>query len=96
MGAIVLAIACLIAIAIPLAATTALRRSQAAASNGNAALALRDARAAANLELGGIAAVATGACARAARAAAGGLERGRPCDEGRTRQLEHVADRIPA
>jgi O-antigen ligase len=49
---IVAAIACLIAIAIPLAMTTDVRQSQAAASTGNPAAALTDANSAARLEPG--------------------------------------------
>lgn len=51
-GAAVAAIACLAAIAVPLATTSAVRASQAAASRGNAALALRDAEQAARVEPG--------------------------------------------
>ncbi len=49
-GLPLVAVACLIAIGIPLAGTTALRRSQAAAANGNTAAALLDARAAERVE----------------------------------------------
>jgi O-antigen ligase len=52
LGAIAVAVACLIAVAIPLATTSALRQSQAAASSGNPAQALADARAAARVEPG--------------------------------------------
>jgi O-Antigen ligase len=51
-GAIVLSLACLLAIAVPLATTSAVRQSQQAASSGNPALALADARTAARLEPG--------------------------------------------
>jgi O-Antigen ligase len=51
-GAIVLALACLVAIAVPLATTSALRASQASASNGDPARALRDAQQAARIEPG--------------------------------------------
>ncbi|HLY49018.1 MAG TPA: O-antigen ligase family protein [Solirubrobacteraceae bacterium] len=49
-GAAALALACLIAIAIPLATANAVSASQAAASSGDSAVALRDARAAAQIE----------------------------------------------
>jgi hypothetical protein len=51
-GAVVLSLACLLAIAVPLATTSAIRQSQQAASSGNPALALADARTAARLEPG--------------------------------------------
>lgn len=51
-GSAILAVACLVAIALPLATTSAVRASQAAASAGNAPLALRDARQAARIEPG--------------------------------------------
>jgi O-antigen ligase len=51
-GAVVIALACLVAITVPLAATTAVRRSQAASANGNTALALADARDALRIEPG--------------------------------------------
>ena len=47
-----LAVACLIAIAVPLATTNAVRSSQAASASGKQTLALTDARAAARLESG--------------------------------------------
>ncbi len=51
-GAVVLALACLVAIGVPLATANAVQASQAAASRGDAALALRDAQQAARLEPG--------------------------------------------
>ena len=51
-GAVVLAVACIVAIAIPLATTTAVRRSQGAAASGNVGTALMQARQAARLEPG--------------------------------------------
>jgi hypothetical protein len=51
-GAVVLAAACIVAIAIPLATTTAVGRSQAAAASGNAATAFTEARQATRLEPG--------------------------------------------
>jgi O-antigen ligase len=51
-GAVVLALASLVAIAIPLATTNAVRQSQDAAAAGNLSLALSDARKAINLEPG--------------------------------------------
>jgi O-Antigen ligase len=50
LGAVALAVACLVAIAIPLATINAVRQSQTAAAGGNQALALADARAAARVE----------------------------------------------
>jgi tetratricopeptide (TPR) repeat protein len=52
LGVVALSVACLLAIAVPLATTNAVRKSQAAASRGNAALALRDAQQAARVEPG--------------------------------------------
>ena len=49
-GAVVLAVLSLVAIAVPLATTNAVRQSQAAATSGNTSLALGDARAATRLE----------------------------------------------
>jgi tetratricopeptide (TPR) repeat protein len=49
-GAIILSLACLVGIGIPLATTIAVRQSQTAASQGNAAAALADARRAARIE----------------------------------------------
>ncbi len=54
-GLPLVALACLIAIGVPLASTTALRRSQAAAVGGNTAGALLDARAAERIEPDGAA-----------------------------------------
>lgn len=51
-GAVMLAVACLLVIAVPLAITTAERRSQAAVSSSDPALALAAARAATRLEPG--------------------------------------------
>ena len=51
-GEIVVALACLIAIAVPLATAGAVQASQAAASKGDSALALRDAETAAQVEPG--------------------------------------------
>jgi len=51
-GAVVIALACLVAITIPLAATTAVRRSQEASATGNTTLALADARDALRIEPG--------------------------------------------
>lgn len=51
-GLVVLSLACVLAIGVPLATTTALRRSQAAVASGNTTLALRDARSAARLQPG--------------------------------------------
>jgi hypothetical protein len=52
LSVVVLAVACLVAIAVPLATTNAVRQSQAAAAGGNRTLALSDARAAARVEPG--------------------------------------------
>src|SRR5262249_16833376 len=52
LGASVLAVACLFAIAIPMATVSTVRQSQAAVSSGDPALALADARAAVNLQPG--------------------------------------------
>lgn len=49
-GMVVLALACLVAIGVPLATTNAVRASQAAASTGDPGLALRDAQEAARIE----------------------------------------------
>ena len=51
-GIVVVAIACIVAIGVPLAATSAVRKSQAAASAGNTSAALADARDAIRLEPG--------------------------------------------
>jgi hypothetical protein len=51
-GVILLALLCTAAIAVPLAMTNAVRRSQAAAAGGNLTLALSDARTAARVESG--------------------------------------------
>lgn len=51
-GMIVLALACVVAIGVPLATTNAERRSQAAAAAGNLPLALTEARSAARIETG--------------------------------------------
>jgi hypothetical protein len=51
-GLVVAALACLAAIAVPLATATAIQRSQAAAASGDTALALRDAQAAVGVEPG--------------------------------------------
>jgi len=51
-GSVVLAFACLVAIGVPLATTTAVRQSQAAVTSGNTALALADARAAVRVQPG--------------------------------------------
>jgi O-antigen ligase len=51
-GAAVIALACLVAITVPLAATTAVRRSQAASASGDTSLALTDARDALRIEPG--------------------------------------------
>jgi O-Antigen ligase len=51
-GTVAIGLPCLAAIVIPLATTTAVRRSETAAAAGNAPLALADARAAARLEPG--------------------------------------------
>jgi O-Antigen ligase len=51
-GAVVLAIACLVAIGVPLATTNAVRQSQAAVTSGDTALALADARAAVRVQPG--------------------------------------------
>jgi hypothetical protein len=52
LAAVIVAGACLVAIAIPLATTTSIRRSQAAAATGDPATALSNARAATRLEPG--------------------------------------------
>jgi len=52
LGAVVLAVACLVAIGVPLATTTAVRQSQAAVTSGDSTLALADARAATRVEPG--------------------------------------------
>lgn len=52
LGLIAVALACLAAIAVPLATTNAVRQSQAAATAGNTSVALTDARAAARIEPG--------------------------------------------
>ena len=51
-GAVALSLACLVAIGVPLATTSAVRASQTAASSGNPGLALRDAEQAARIEPG--------------------------------------------
>jgi tetratricopeptide (TPR) repeat protein len=51
-GAVALALACLVAIAVPLATANDVRASQSAASSGNRPLALQDAREAARVEPG--------------------------------------------
>jgi hypothetical protein len=51
-GAVVIAVACLVSIGVPLAATNAVRQSQAAVTSGDRALALSDARAAVRVEPG--------------------------------------------
>ena len=51
-GMVVAAIACLVAISVPLATTNDVRRSQAAVAGGNTALALTDAHSAARIEPG--------------------------------------------
>lgn len=51
-GVVLTALACLVAIAYPLATTSAIRKSEAAASTGNTSVALADARTAVRLEPG--------------------------------------------